>query len=610
MTKKHLSAWQRQVIANLDAVRAAYPDDIALLGHFKLNEEGSMLLRLRVRTADIGTVNGGLRLGEHEEFTVIVDESPLVPPQVKVDHLRFLHHAHVLQGTRPCLYLDPSREWDPIQGFGGFLDRLLEWLGDAAAGRFDAQAALYHAVGGVLHSSVGAPTIVIRQPIDSTRRAYRAWLLRRTNNRFDLTLDPSSARNGAEHIPVVTLPSDLPLGAGLTLAQFLNSVADPYAGHTRPEGDLVDSFCDENAAAMVLTAIAASAIRKPAGSPQRFILAVPHPTGGPPHLLAGCIPPAGSDHLRDLVQKNRKRSSMIDIDPKEVEVTQPLDWLAVSDERDEVTTRRDSTRPVTAFAGKTVHVWGCGGIGSWVAEYLVRAGVKKVVLRDPGTISGGLLVRQNYVENDIGKAKVEALAERLIAISDTVEVEHYHSVIPVPDDLVGVDLIVDATVSVAIGRALDAIARSAKPGARPMLAHMATDAKTGTLGILTVSMAPAKRGPIVIDRAVGAQIIDLGVHEDFHGMWGDPSASDEIIPTRGCSTPTFHGSAADLAAVAASLTSILGAHLGTDEPFSGSHLISMPHGEAGPLRAFVSAPANADVPVEQSANEDAVDGGA
>lgn len=590
MTKKVLSDWQRQVLVDLDAAIAAYPDDLALLGQYKFNEQGAMLLKIRVRTADIAMTEGGLRLDEHEEFTIVVNESALVPPKVVVDHLRFLHHAHVLQGTRPCLYLDPSREWDPIRGFGGFLDRLLEWLSDAAAGKFDAQLALYHAVGGVLHANREGPTIVVRSPIDSSKRAQHGWLVTRTDHRIDLTLDRSAAPDDAEHVPVIALRTDLPLGAGLTLARFLFTVANPYSGHPRPGGDLTGATNDEDSAAMVLTAIAASAIRKPVGSDQRFVIAVPHPTGGPPHLLAGHIPAAGADHLRDLVKKNRARSSAIDIDPKTVGATQPLEWVPVSDERKEVTTRRDSTRPVTAFADKTVHIWGCGGIGSWVAEYLVRAGVKKIVLCDPGTISGGLLVRQNFVENDIGKYKVDALAERLHGISDSVVVEHYDSMTPAPADLVGVDLIVDATVSVAIGRVLDAIATAVTPEARPVLAHMATDAKSGTLGILTVSMAPLNRGPIVVDRAVGAQIVSEGIHEAFHGLWGDPSASEEIVPTRGCSTPTFHGSAADLAAVAASLTSILGTHLSTGAAASGSHLISMPHGEAGPLRTFVPAP--------------------
>ena len=287
---------------------------------------------------------------------------------------------------------------------------------------------------------------------------------------------------------------------------------------------------------------------------------------------------------------------MIDIDIADVDPGTSLDWWPVSDERAEVTTRRDSARPVAAFSGKSIHVWGCGGLGSWVAEYLVRAGVKKLALCDPGGVTGGLLVRQNFVEADIGNTKVEALAQRLRAISDTVEVSVHDAMTPAVPDLAEVDLIIDATVSVAIGRLLDGAAATAE---RPVLAQMATDARTGTLGIMTVSMPPLTEGPLTIDRRTGREVIADGGLEAFHGLWSSPETGEEIIPTRGCSTPTFHGSAADLAGVAASLTSILAAHLGATTAVSGTHLISLPHGEAGPLRTFV--------PVQQEGHATEVD---
>jgi ThiF family len=247
---------------------------------------------------------------------------------------------------------------------------------------------------------------------------------------------------------------------------------------------------------------------------------------------------------------------------------------------------------VTGYAGKTVHVWGCGGLGSWIAEYVVRAGAKKVVLCDPGTISGGLLVRQNFIEADVGNTKVQALAQRIRAISDTVEVATHDGAIP-DEDLGDSDLIIDATISIAVSRLLDEVARTS--GDRPLLAQVATDARTGTLGILTVSTPPLQIGPLTIDRRVGEQITTDGSLEAFHTLWDSSAHEDQIIPTRGCSTPTFHGSAADLAGVAGSLTSILGTHLGTGAAMSGTHLISLPHGEAGPLRAFVPAPTSVDL---------------
>lgn len=590
MSTRRASEWQARVLTDLTAFALAFQGEVELVGKPR-HSNGEMRLRLRVRTRGLRHVEGGLRLRDHEEFQVIVGSSEVAPPRVEVDHLRFLNHAHVLQGTRLCLYLDPSREWDPADGFGGFVDRLMGWLSDAAAGRFDAQTALYHAVGGVLHETDGAPSVVVRASLGSDQLVRHGWLIERAPKRFDLVLDRDHAQSEsiggpAQHVPIFRLDAALPLGAGSTLLSLLSVVEDPHAGHPAPGGAFTTERFMTGLAAPLLTALAASAVRKPVGMPQRIVIAVPHPTGGPPHVLVASVPAAGADSIRVLARDSTKRSSVINIDPAKVDPGVKVDWLPVSDQRPEVTTRRDSRRPVSSFAGKTVHVWGCGGLGSWVAEFVVRAGAAKVVLCDPGRITGGLLVRQNFIESDVGESKVEALAARLRAISDTVEVTPRKAHVPETSDFIDAHVIVDATVSVAIGRMLDAAAASAE---RPVLAQMACDVRTGTLGILSVSMPPDTSGCLTIDRRAGNAVRANGALEPFHELWAADADAEEIIPTRGCSAPTFHGSAADLSGVAASLTSLLGSHLGSSEPVSGTHLISLPHGEAGPLRTFVAA---------------------
>jgi hypothetical protein len=589
VSTRRASEWQARVLTDLTAFAVAFPGEVEVVGKPRHNAS-EMRIRLRVRTAGLEHVEGGLRLREYEEFQVTVGPSDVAPPRVEVDHLRFLNHAHVLQGTRLCLYLDPSREWDPADGFGGLVDRLMEWLSDAASGRFDAQTALYHAVGGVLHETDGAPSVVVRDSLPSNRLVQHGWLIERAPKRLDLVLNRGQAHWGpvgdsAQHAPIFDLDAALPLGAGTTLLSLLSLVEDPYAGHLAPGDAFTTKRFRTGLAVPLLAVLAASAIRKPTGTPQRLVIAVPHPTGGPPHLLVASLPASGADRIRNLARDTMKSSSLINIDPAEVDPDVEVDWLPVSDQRPEVTTRRDSTRPVSSFAGKTVHIWGCGGLGSWVAEFVVRAGATKVVLCDPGRITGGLLVRQNFVETDVGESKVEALAARLRAISDAVEVTPREAPFPEASDLSDAEVIIDATVSVAVGRMLDAVAATT---GRPVLAQMACDVRTGTLGILSVSTPPETTGCLTIDQQAGNAVRADSELEPFHELWGATDA-DEIIPTRGCSAPTFHGSAADLSGVAASLTSLLGSHLGSDEPISGTHLISLPHGEAGPRRAFVAA---------------------
>ena len=233
-------------------------------------------------------------------------------------------------------------------------------------------------------------------------------------------------------------------------------------------------------------------------------------------------------------------------------------------------------------------IWGCGGIGSWIAEFMTRSGAAKVSVCDYATVTGGLLVRQNYTEADIGDEKAEALAARLRAISDRAEVSAVSG--PLPGDLdeiaASADVIIDATVSTAVGQILAAVAAGERPHA--LLAQVATDTRSGTLGILTVSAPGDADGPAVIDSRTGKKVLADPALELYQPLWREPLDGDELTPTRGCSVPTFHGSAADLAAVAACLLNLLALHLTT--PASGTHLIALPHAPGpGPHHHFIEA---------------------
>ena len=572
-TRTRLSSWQRQAIADLHAIAGQHSDAVKLITATPTVRDADAFVRIRLPTTDLTAGPGGLRLRDHEDLIIGIRPSRLVPPYVDVEHERFAGHPHVLQGHRLCIYLDPAREWDPLAGMHGFLERLWAWLGDAAAGRFNAATAMYHAVGGVLHLTPGTPTVVIREPVPS-KPFQRASLLSRTPHRLDVIF--ASAPPSGLVMPVLTLSADLPLGAGLTLTQLLALIDNPRScgppGHTG---------LGPAPARALLTSLAATAARNANGTCQYFTLAVPHPAGGSAHLLIGRLPAAASGELRRL---NRAFTPTLDLDPSQISRDIPIEWCRVSDERPEMTTRRDDQRPVSAFQGKSVLIWGCGGLGSWVAEFIARAGAAKISLCDDAAVTGGLLVRQDYVEADIGDNKARALAARIQAISDRTDVSTVSS--NLQEVIASADVVIDATVSIAVGQALAAVATADCPHA--MLAQLATDTRTGTLGILTVSAPCDSDGPAVIDSRAGRTVLADPVLELYHCLWREPLEGDELIPTRGCSVPTFHGSAADLAAVAACLVSLLALHLTV--PASGTHLIALPHADvSGPYRQFILA---------------------
>jgi hypothetical protein len=571
---KQLTDGQRRAREEFRRIAADHPNSLTILADDAVDRAGALQVIVRLPTRDLPAVDSGLPLADHEDITVGVSPGfPLGPPTASVNHQRFAGHPHVLQGERLCIYLDPAREWHPAHGITGFLERLWQWLADGAAARFDPTTALYHPVGGVLHQSPGTPTIVIRDSFNPAGKTFaRAFLTMRSPRRLDLTWTrPANA--DAHSAPVIVLPAPLRFGAGETVAGLLARIASQ--GQPPPED--------------VLAILAANARRNPEGSPLHFLLAVPNPRSGDHHLIVGRLPSAFADLLR---QATQQQGPLVRIPVTAIPADLLIEWCAVSDERPEISTRRDYQRPISAFAGKRIHIWGCGGLGSWIAEFLARAGTSNIVLCDPASVSGGLLVRQNYTESDIGHHKVNALADRLRAINDQLDVATSvgslpaDTISPLPD----CDAIIDATINLSLGVLLDAEAtRHPTPAGRPLIAQVATDTRSGTLGLLTVAASDYAGGLALIDQHTGDIVLKDGRLERFHSFWQPPATGDELIPARGCSTPTFHGSAADLAAVAATLVSLLGPHL--QVMASGMHLIALPHADGdGPTHHFVSAP--------------------
>ncbi|WP_157677097.1 HesA/MoeB/ThiF family protein [Auraticoccus monumenti] len=557
-----------------------------------------------------------------EQLVLLVEPTDDRPPTVLLGHSRFIGIPHVLSGFYLCLYLDESREWDPeagIDGKNGVLNRLWDWMEKATQNTFNPDTALFHAVGGVPHITPGTPSIVVRQLPATHLRVVSAYLHRRTANRYDLQ---RSAAPGAEtaYVPVFFADSDMPLGAGQQyLGELLTRIRHPRPHGLRAyvipprqtrrvkEAHLTEHAITGNRAygcrewlaanppaldprpyettpdAALFTALAASASRNPDGTPQRLILAVPHPVGGPHHLLALQLAPALADDLRALVRD--KTSTLIPYEPDRINMAVPIEWCFVSDERAAVTIRRDADRPVAALHGKTVAVLGCGGLGSWIAEFVARAGAKRIIISDHGRVTGGLLVRQNYIENDNGTAKVLALHDRLKSISDTVHVESHGRLTTsqLTQIAVAADLIIDATISLKVSKQLDTIAT--QPQRKAFIAQVATDARSSTLGYATINPPNSDATMTDMDHHLRDEVRADGSLERYRYFWEEPGPGDEFVPTRGCSAPTFHGSAADLAALGGGLTTMIAKHLMI--PDRGSHLIALPHADVTPGHMYV-----------------------
>lgn len=75
------------------------------------------------------------------------------------------------------------------------------------------------------------------------------------------------------------------------------------------------------------------------------------------------------------------------------------------------------------LAATQVLVAGCGSVGSYIAEQLVRSGVGAVTLVDPEPVEADNVCRSAYDLIDIGRRKVDALGRRLLHINPTLDLD-------------------------------------------------------------------------------------------------------------------------------------------------------------------------------------------
>ena len=521
--------------------------------------QGCAVLKLDLDTGGFARGAGGLEVHPIERVVILIPPNyPIAPPLATVEHLRWAGFPHVLQGTRLCIYLDTNTEWDPTRGMTGFMARLWEWFEDAIGGRFDPTTALYHPVGGVLHRTDGAPTVVaaLSMPGDLLNGGvvHRIGLRPRTDHRIDIAAWKPPYEVGLVPGLLVVLPEYLPLGGGHHLSYLLA---------------IVRQQLDRNQRRALETSL--RRLIRDLGDDDYLhaIIAVPNPadrTGASRHLIGWRLPVEAA--AKALAAARSAASSAADSNEPAVE------WTYVDDQRPEVAVRRDSGRPVTVYAGSTIAVWGCGALGSWIAELLVRAGARRVTLRDPGFVTRGLLVRQNYTEEDVGRPKAEALAERLRHLSDNCEITGIvdHAQAGLEDDASNCDFIFDTTVNTAVNATLD---DAQKQGIlRAPVVQAATDNQTATLGIVTITDGSLAATTSELDHTLYEKTAKDACLAPFLTFW-DHDAHPPLTPALGCSVPTFHGSGADAMSIAGSVIGTVAIALSRQVP--GGYLLTLPH---------------------------------
>jgi integrative and conjugative element protein (TIGR02256 family) len=548
----------------------------------------------------------GIRLHQRERFILLVPSGfPFDMPVIRVPHRRWAGTPHVQWGDLLCLYAAPSIEWVPADGMFGLMERLVSWLERAALGELDPDDQPLHPP--VAYTSGENGVIVVRADLgelapvvtDPGRRQLGA---RPTGTRssgsegsYRIVVGITEAKAG-ERLDVVEWVSRTewlrrfstgqlpPVRCGRRIGGTVAVLTDREMGFEYPKqaarlvADLEDLgvpreelftaigevgavnyelACQRAAAAPVVPADLFLFV----GTPSRRV------PGGPcrQHLVCWRFDELGRLVAENLSFADAEQPALARLGelarqllPDWVAITE-TSWVQVMEAREEVTVRRDMGSSAQWLVGRRVLVLGCGALGGPIVEFCVRGGAAAVYALDNGVVTPGILVRQPYTDSDIGAPKALALATRLnrIRLDEPVHPITWPAQIyalaegaPPPD----VDLVIDATANSAVASMLELRRARSRAAWPPVISVMiGHDARRGVVTVTKAGATGAGRDQLrrlLLAGRIRHENSLEDVAADFFPL--EPRTA-LFQPEPGCSSPTFIGSAADLAALAGHL---------------------------------------------------------
>jgi Dinucleotide-utilizing enzymes involved in molybdopterin and thiamine biosynthesis family 2 len=501
-------------------------------------------------------------------------EFPFLQARIFSRNSDFTFRAHVTIASREiecfqlCLYASPEHQWRPELGISGLLFDLATWLERAAKGDLDQAGMPVHPP--VTNVALHQGTFFVAQ--DNTPHFNGSWFGYAVINPIN-----------KDRFDIVGWQDTIGGQSDKTLAPAV-LVDKPFASEYPPTIALFIYFlqCLDIEISQVADVLLGHAFRCPRREPIYFVFgtAMRGTVGSgvrQQHLAVAKIEVVVANKFRKLAKKGLPRTNARadNICAKGAYLLQQwadaggtLSWCRVYEARPEVVVRRDSQSSVQWFHGKSVTLWGCGAIGSVVAEMLVRAGVRAITLVDLGAVTPGVLVRQNYRDEDIGLPKVDALATRLIKVSPQVTVvRHCVDLLADPNAMaetaIGADVLIDATASRLVALKLEKTRVASTISKMPNISFGIDQA--GRRSLLTMSRAEHSAGPYDILRKVGIRVSEMANQEEVLEAFFPSTEPEWFEPEPGCSAPTFAASAADVASLAGGMVSVAAELLSSED---------------------------------------------
>ncbi len=583
---------QAQAKAELQRIAAAWPGAIDV---DSVTDTGSSLVAVvGVDCRGFDHAEGGIKLRQREWFDITVPAKfPFKPPSAWVRHERWAGTPHVQWKRSLCLYVATAVEWNPSDGMYGFLDRLVRWLREAALNQLDPAGGPQHPP--VAYPSSGTPLFIPRADTPDVDLAWWVGFAEFTSpadHRHDIVgwhkVGSDDLRPEARYAAAVLLNEPLPFEFPKYLGDLIR--------------DLERGRFDKD---MLYLLLGIAAHRLEDDEPLYVVVGTPMRATADgerrQHLAVWRLDAESADSFKTLLidagdnERMKELLARLEASVDKWAQVAPVEWCKVREARPEVTQDRGTGSPVRVFEGQKVAVWGCGAIGSHVAEILVRVGVAHLVLRDSGIVAPGVLSRQRFDDADVGETKAAALTNHLLAINPELQVEaRYGDVITdaaIESDWTdGASLVIDATANNAVSRYLETLRMSA-----PSATDVATMVFGHTAEHGRATFIPSGSGAGPADTARNAKLAalrnpDLRAFADE--FWPDPPRTAYFQPEPGCSEPTFTGSEAEVSALTAHMVRFVAQELQSGQESPSAFYTSLsaggPNGPRGRVVRFTA----------------------
>jgi len=561
-----LTDGQHLALTQLEEISFFSRGDLEVIGDpLQADGESSIDVQLSLATRSY-RVGGGLSFRDRERLTISISaDFPFSPPSLYFRKPDYLGAPHVQWGRSICLYQSVESEWRPFDGLYGFFERVHEWFTAAGAGTLDPDDAPLHppvAYTASRHKfvmKVDAPEpgniFWIGRAEFARVRADRSDLLGWTALSDWDDVEPK----GNEIVAAVLLAQPFPLEYPSKLDDLWRALRDVGVP-----------------LAFLVKLLRLVALMAADGTPAHVVLGAPmrRKAGGEPlrqHLTVWEIEAEALIALRALAHAGGEDQAALDAVVNWM-TTASVKWCPVFEDRPEIVERRDTKSLAQGVRGRRILLFGCGALGSAVAEQLVRAGAAAIELVDKDYVKPGVLVRQRFADRDIVAAKAAALRDRLDALGLpcmlTSTIANLRDSALSRYDLSQWDLVIDATASARVGSCIER--ELANLSVAPPILCLSVSAAAQHGAVMT-RMSRFAGGPVRLARqAKLAAFAGDADHPAIRAFWPEAGSQKPFQPEPGCSEPTFVGSAIDIDFHAAGLLNLGLARLSSLGPAKAS----------------------------------------